>query len=103
MSKGEFNGVEFGTGDATRARGLIREYGAFDCAAAVHWYASDFHNGQWSDLYALLSASEYRPGPMENGPRDAACCVYSELAHGQEVGLAAAILAAIADGGGSDG
>lgn len=37
----------------------------FDIEAAIYWFASDYHSGQWSDLYSILSTSEYRPGRME--------------------------------------
>lgn len=39
---------------------------AVECAA--YWYASDYHSGQWSDLYAALCASLYSPGLIETGP-----------------------------------
>jgi hypothetical protein len=37
----------------------------FDAAVALHWFASDYHGGQWSTLYSILSTSEYSPGPCE--------------------------------------
>jgi hypothetical protein len=36
----------------------------FDIAAAVHTYAVLNYNGQVSDLYKVLSTSEFNPGPM---------------------------------------
>lgn len=41
------------------------EIDIFDIEAAIYWFASDYHSGQWSDLYSILSCSEYRPGRME--------------------------------------
>lgn len=41
-----------------------------DIEAAIYWYASDWHSGQSSDLYAVLCASPYTPGPMENSPEN---------------------------------
>ncbi len=48
---------------------MIKNFGApeideFDYAAAMYWFASDFHGGQSSNLYSALSTSEYNPGPM---------------------------------------
>lgn len=40
----------------------------FSVACALYWYATDYHNGQWSDLYAITSTLDYRPGPAERGP-----------------------------------
>ena len=51
----------------------------FTTEAAVYWFANDWHGGQWSDLYAALSASPYRPGVLEREcPEDARDC-YEEL------------------------
>ena len=36
----------------------------FDVEAAIYWLASDYHGGQWSNLYRALCASPYRPGPL---------------------------------------
>lgn len=38
-----------------------------DAARALFWYANDYHGGQFTDLYRILSTSEYHPGPMESG------------------------------------
>ena len=51
---------------------LARDYGSdadpFDIAEACYWYASDYHSGQWSHLYAALCASDYSPGPCRSAP-----------------------------------
>lgn len=39
----------------------------FDMEAAIYWFANDYHSGQWSDLYSILSTSDYRPGMMSRG------------------------------------
>jgi len=54
---------------------------AFDFAEAIYWFASDYHGGQWSNLYETLSASEYRPGPISVGPEpdSQAALMYAEL------------------------
>jgi len=36
----------------------------FDAESAIYWFCSDYHAGQNSDLYSILSTSEYSPGPM---------------------------------------
>jgi hypothetical protein len=37
----------------------------FDREQAIYWFSADFHGGQWSELYAALCASPYRPGAIE--------------------------------------
>lgn len=39
-----------------------------DREAAIYWFASMYHGGQWSNLYSVLSTSPYRPGRLANGP-----------------------------------
>lgn len=38
---------------------------AFALYGAAYWIASEHHTGQASNLYAVLSRSEYCPGPLE--------------------------------------
>ena len=33
----------------------------FDMEAAIYWFAADFHEGQFSDLYKIVSTSNYNP------------------------------------------
>lgn len=40
----------------------------FDIEAAMYWFCSNWHGGQWSNLYSALSTSPYRPGPLCRGP-----------------------------------
>lgn len=35
-----------------------------DGEVAIYYFASDYHDGQSSDLYKILSQSEYKPGPL---------------------------------------
>lgn len=37
-----------------------------DAEVAIYWYANHYHGGQFTNLYAALSASEFRPGPFSN-------------------------------------
>jgi hypothetical protein len=47
----------------------------FSVEAAIYWFASDCHGGQWSNLYEALCQSPYRTGPLERGcPDDAKEC-----------------------------
>lgn len=48
----------------------LSEDNYFDAARALYWYASDYHGGQDSDLYSILSTSEYRPGMSEGSPSE---------------------------------
>lgn len=47
---------------------FISEADVFDKEEAIYWLASDWHGGQGSNLYSVLSASEFRPGPFQTGP-----------------------------------
>jgi hypothetical protein len=38
----------------------------FDMEAAIYWFTTDYHSGQFSDMYSVSSTSEYRPGRMVN-------------------------------------
>jgi len=55
----------------------------FDVAAAIYWFANDYHGGQSSNLYSVLSTSDYRPGPMhksiEDDESETATMMYQEL------------------------
>jgi hypothetical protein len=42
----------------------------FDLEAAIYWLASDYHGGQWSNLYAALCASPFRPSPLHREVAD---------------------------------
>lgn len=37
-----------------------------DAEVAIYYFASDYHGGQSSNLYSVLSTSPYRPGPISN-------------------------------------
>jgi hypothetical protein len=67
--------------DPTRrelVRAILREFGSyrqddqegfrFDLESAIYWFAARWHSGQWSNLYSIMSMSEYRPGPCTRGP-----------------------------------
>jgi hypothetical protein len=42
----------------------------FDIEAAIYWLASDYHRGQDSELYSILSTSEFKPGPTHSSVED---------------------------------
>jgi hypothetical protein len=46
------------------------EFDDFDKEEAMYWFAADCHGGQGSNLYSVLSTSEYTPGMASNGPSD---------------------------------
>lgn len=52
-----------------------------DVECALYWYANDWHGGIHSNLYSVLSMSDYRPGAIECGPEDdsIAAMLYVEL------------------------
>ena len=35
-----------------------------EAEVAIYYFARDYHGGQWSDLYSVLSTSPYKPGPI---------------------------------------
>jgi hypothetical protein len=37
----------------------------FDVEAAIYYFSEQYHEGQWSNLYSILSQSEYNPGRLE--------------------------------------
>ena len=51
----------------------------FDRAESIYWFANDHHGGQASNLYSVLSTSDYRPGPIASGPSESAAILYDEL------------------------
>jgi len=59
---------------ADNMRAMLREIYSpheaddFDIEAAIYWFASHYHGGQWSNLYSALSTSQYRPGPLADDP-----------------------------------
>lgn len=36
----------------------------YDAEIAIYWFANDYHGGQASELYSILSTSSFRPGPI---------------------------------------
>jgi hypothetical protein len=61
-----FGGAEFHRGDAEEA---------------MYWFANFNHEGQGSNLYSVLSTSQFKPGPISKGPspRSAAEMMYQAL------------------------
>jgi len=63
----------------------------FDIAAAIYWFANDYHGGQNSNLYSALSTSEYKPGPMhksiEDDESETATMMYQDLVNKYGGGL----------------
>lgn len=39
----------------------------YDMAQALYWICTEWHDGQWSTMYQILSELEYRPASSENG------------------------------------
>jgi len=39
-----------------------------DAEAAMYWFANNYHGGQDSNLYSVLSTSDFSPGPIARGP-----------------------------------
>lgn len=39
----------------------------FSMEAAIYWFANDYHSGQTSELYSILSTSQYSPSRLNGG------------------------------------
>jgi len=44
------------------------QYDDFDSAEAIYWFCSDYHSGQSSNLYSVLSVSDFSPSMSSRGP-----------------------------------
>jgi hypothetical protein len=42
----------------------------FEIEENLYWYCADFHEGQWSEKYSILSTSLFHPSPLSNGPEN---------------------------------
>jgi hypothetical protein len=49
----------------------------FDIAEATYWFATNWHGGQWSNLYSALCTSLFQPGPISNGPEPESLAAYA--------------------------
>lgn len=50
--------------------GLDRDSRQWITYEAIYWFALDWHTGQTSNLYSVLSTSPFTPGPLDDGPQD---------------------------------
>lgn len=59
--------------------------GAVSAACALYWHCADYHEGQWSLRYRILSTLAYRPGACETGPQSETvdADIYASLAAGE--------------------
>lgn len=50
---------------------------------ALYYYAAENHSGQDSDLYSILSTSDYHPGPLSSleSEGEAVAMIYDFLAY----------------------
>ena len=37
---------------------------------AIYWFASQYHSGQWTNLYSVLSTSDFKPSILANEIED---------------------------------
>lgn len=56
----------------------------FSVACALYWHCADYHGGQNSELYRILSQLDYQPGMAECGPEADSTdeTIYNDLASG---------------------
>jgi hypothetical protein len=55
----------------------------YSAEAAIYWFANHYHGGQTSNLYSVLSHSNFRPGPVRNEPEKGSLeeMMYDELVY----------------------
>lgn len=46
----------------------MSQFTAMEWASALYWYCANYHTGQGSALYSILSRLPYKPGLREDGP-----------------------------------
>lgn len=69
---------------ATMAETVYSSEDRFSVAQGLYWYCADYHGGQNSEAYSVLSQLDYRPGACERGPDDStAQAIYEDLVTGQ--------------------
>ena len=58
--------------DRLRAKNEVDWGECADHVIAAYWYATDYHAGQWSTLYAVLCSLDrlYKPSPLVCGADD---------------------------------
>ena len=49
---------------------FVDEVDEFDINGGIYWFAVDYHDGQFSNLYRAIGQTQYKPGAMEKGPID---------------------------------
>lgn len=59
--------------------GLGTENLEFDIETAIYWFANQYHGGQNSNLYSVLSTSQFKPSPLHNGIEDEESEVATEM------------------------
>lgn len=71
--------------DLPTVYGVFDDDLTFDAAQALHWFCADYHDGQSSDLYRILSILEYKPGMCEGEPEEesVAADIYHMLEDGE--------------------
>lgn len=55
-----------------------------DAAQGLYWFAADYHGGQGSRLYSILSTLGYCPGASESGPDESGQEFYAALEAGAD-------------------
>lgn len=65
--------------DAINRIPFSSEFDTLDREEAIWWFANDWHIGQSSNLYSVLSTSEFKPAPSASGPELAAMIIYDML------------------------
>jgi hypothetical protein len=65
--------------EALDAYPFASECDTFDREEAIYAFASDWHSGQGSSLYSVLSTSRFHPGPLWHEPGECGLLLYDWL------------------------
>lgn len=66
-SSANLNLLEIETMTKTTLDYMLADGGFIEAARALHWYCTDWHEGQSSDLYAIQCELRYSPSRLDNG------------------------------------
>lgn len=61
------------------------EFDMYDVEAAIYWFAAHYHGGQCSNLYSVLSTSDYRPSPLCRSHEDESEAIQELYQHIEQV------------------
>lgn len=49
----------------------------YEVACGLYWHCADYHEGQWSERYRILSTLGFTPSALQRGPDD--CSIAADV------------------------